>query len=534
MADLRQLNALLGAIECSRCQQIGGLKLSSCPESRQGFAVRLLLHCALCGYEFGQEYSSPHTNMDRPGLKPFAINDILVMFFNQSGMGHTGMNLLGALLGSKVLHLKTFQDKENRLIDTIVDATEDVLQRSAQVVREAYLELNPDTSDSPLDITVSFDGTWHKRGHTSLYGVGAVIDVLTGLVLDYTVCSKYCHACTLKEAEFGSRNCAEFEAWFANQEADCCADYKGSSNAMEAECARRLWSRSIDLHNIRYTGMLGDGDSKAFRAVTELAPYPDVTIEREECVNHAHKRLGTALLNLMKTAKLGGRGHGRLTQTKALTLQGYYRGAITSHIGDADGMRHAVWASLLHCMSTDDDPHHTRCPPGSESWCFFQGALAEGTEPGPHAEHLRHPLAYEVAEAMLPIYTRMSDPNLMQRLAKGKTQNPNECLHSVVWSRCPKTVFVGRHKLHGAVASAVSAFNTGASQLTDLMRRMAIEINKVTLAYAEEKDRVRMQRASKGAHEEEKERRLAKQARRKEERAADTLVEGPTYVPGGF
>ena len=383
MADLRQLNALQGAIECSRCQQIGGLKLSSCPESRQGFAVRLLLHCALCGYEFGQEYSSPRTNMDRPGLKPFAINDILVMFFNQSGsMGHTGMKLLGALLGSKVLHLKTFQDKENRLIDTIVDATEDVLQRSAQVVREAYLELNPDTSDSPLDITVSFDGTWHKRGHTSLYGVGAVIDVLTGLVLDYTVCSKYCHACTLKEAEFGSRNCAEFEAWFANHEADCCADYKGSSNAMEAECARRLWSRSIDLHNIRYTGMLRDGDSKAFGAVTKLAPYPDVTIEREECVNHAHKRLGTALLNLTKTAKLGGRGHGRLTQTKALTLQGYYRGAITSHIGDADGMRHAVWASLLHVIwALTMIPSHQMPPqvlsPGASSSVLWQKAQSQ-------------------------------------------------------------------------------------------------------------------------------------------------------------
>ena len=80
MADLRQLNALRGVIECSRCQEIGGLKLSSCPESRQGFTVRLLRNCALCEYEYGQAYSSPCTAIDRPGLKPFAINDILVMF----------------------------------------------------------------------------------------------------------------------------------------------------------------------------------------------------------------------------------------------------------------------------------------------------------------------------------------------------------------------------------------------------------------------------------------------------------------------
>lgn len=41
----------------------------------------------------------------------------------------------------------------------------------------------------------SFDGSWHKRGHNSLYGIGCVIDVLTGLVVDYEVMSKYCHLC---------------------------------------------------------------------------------------------------------------------------------------------------------------------------------------------------------------------------------------------------------------------------------------------------------------------------------------------------
>ena len=72
---------------------------------------------------------------------------------------------------------------------------------------------------------------------------------------------------------------------------------------------------------------------------------------------------------------------------------------------------------------------------------------------------------------------------------KRKNSEPQRvlCLHSVVWSRCPKIVFVGHHKLHGAVASAVSASNTEACQLTDLMRRMATEINEVTLAYVEDR-----------------------------------------------
>ena len=101
------------------------------------------------------------------------------------------------------------------------------------------------------------------------------------------------------------------------------------------------------------------------------------------------------------------RGCGRLTKDKAIRQQHYYRYAITASGGDADNMRDRVWATLFHCMSTDEEPHHTRCPPGTD----------------------------------------YSDSNLLKRLAKGKTQNSNESLHNVIWSRCSKTVFVSRRKI---------------------------------------------------------------------------------------
>ena len=44
------------------------------------------------------------------------------------------------------------------------------------------------------------------------------------------------------------------------------------------------------------------------QAVDGLEPYgPDTEILKEECINHAHKRMGTALLKLMKGQKLGER-----------------------------------------------------------------------------------------------------------------------------------------------------------------------------------------------------------------------------------
>ena len=53
---------------------------------------------------------------------------------------------------------------------------------------------------------------------------------------------------------------------------------------------------------------------KTSGAVVALAPYGETGIECQECVNHAHKHMGTALLNLTKPGNLGGCGYDWLTK----------------------------------------------------------------------------------------------------------------------------------------------------------------------------------------------------------------------------
>ena len=118
-----------------------------------------------------------------------------------------------------------------------------MLSTSVAKVKEAYRQLDPTLPEGALPITVSFDGSWHKRGHTSLYGVAAVIDVLTGLVVDYVVLSKYCHACALKKNIFDIES-EDFKLWYEGHKDQCAINYTGSSNAMEVEAAVRLWQRS--------------------------------------------------------------------------------------------------------------------------------------------------------------------------------------------------------------------------------------------------------------------------------------------------
>lgn len=38
-----------------------------------------------------------------------------------------------------------------------------------------------------LKIDVSYNGSWMKRGHTSMIGMGAIIEVYTGFIVDYEV-----------------------------------------------------------------------------------------------------------------------------------------------------------------------------------------------------------------------------------------------------------------------------------------------------------------------------------------------------------
>ena len=92
----------------------------------------------------------------------------------------------------------------------------------------------------------------------------------------------------------------------------------------------------------------------------------------------------------------GGKGHGKLTAATILRLTKYYSNAIRSNLNDLEGMRNAVFATFLHAVSSDEDPHHNRCPAGASSWCFYQRAVAKGERPGPHKDNVGTPLSSEV------------------------------------------------------------------------------------------------------------------------------------------
>ena len=95
-------------------------------------------------------------------------------------------------------------------------------------MRRAYHDADQSLGDSPvIDLTVSFDGSWMKRGHQSLYGIGGVIDVVTGLVIDTVVLSLYCQRCAYASTWYNGKGSAAFIGiwWHGGQG---CRDHVGS------------------------------------------------------------------------------------------------------------------------------------------------------------------------------------------------------------------------------------------------------------------------------------------------------------------
>ena len=51
------------------------------------------------------------------------------------------------------------------------------------------------TTDDVVNVAVSTDGTWQKRGHQSPFVIQAAISAVTGKILDIEIQSRFCTEC---------------------------------------------------------------------------------------------------------------------------------------------------------------------------------------------------------------------------------------------------------------------------------------------------------------------------------------------------
>ena len=437
----------------------------------------------------------------------YDVHNNLVKAALQSSIGYSGVLEWCASLNIHPLSEGSYYAIAKEIENSDIEKLEKAMQSTREQLH-ALLRDRDGNNNEVKDIRVSCDGSWSKCGFTAMYGFVSVIEITSGLCVDFVVLSKWCKTCTNKEKDNVPPH-------------NCSINFGGSSPAMETEGWRRLWQRSVEKCKFRYVEVVSDGDSKGITAAQKAVTYK---VEKSECVNHVAKRLYRLLTEASKKHKLGGNRLGSLTKDKILRLSHYFGEAITDE-GTVEDMKKRIYATLRHCMSTDKKPQHIHCPDGETSWCFYKRAIADGRPIPPHKKKMSTYLREPVVAKMMPVYMGLLTDELLGK-CKGETQNSNESLHNVIWKELPKIRFFCLRRMEYGIYRGVTKFNLGAAT----MGRVLGDTGSIAVAIRKKTDRKRLYDAMTASGKKgEQKRRKIKKVREEEEKIA---AEGETYGPG--
>lgn len=146
-----------------------------------------------------------------------------------------------------------------------------------------------------MNLKVSGDGSWKKRGFSSLFGVTMLIGYYTSKIIDIVVKGSYCQACIYYDKK--DKN----ESYYLEHKEECPINHIDSAGKMEVDAVLEMVERSEELFGVKYSNYIGDGDAKTLKAILDVQPYGEnFEMVKNECVGHVEKRMGNCLRNVKK------------------------------------------------------------------------------------------------------------------------------------------------------------------------------------------------------------------------------------------
>ena len=133
--------------------------------------------------QFSRQYSSCEESSSLPtssGVtqrgKSYDINRRVVYRAIESGSGYEGLATFFGIMNMPCLSKPAYYKQLDKILEALEDEAKEDMRKAGERLRQQILEENPEKDlDDTLDAVVSFDGTWAKRGFTSLTGVVFVI-----------------------------------------------------------------------------------------------------------------------------------------------------------------------------------------------------------------------------------------------------------------------------------------------------------------------------------------------------------------------
>lgn len=171
---------------CTTCR--APLTLKEDMVTRRGLISKLSISCTQCDSE--AVVSDPYA------VETKSLNTRSVLAMREIGRGRSSLDhFLGLMDLPPPVTTNSYSEHNRRLAKVSMAAAEANMQAASAVLHQLCDARPTDI----IDVTVTCDGTWSKRGFTATYGVVTVIAWETGQVLDFEIKSK---RCTGKETQF--------------------------------------------------------------------------------------------------------------------------------------------------------------------------------------------------------------------------------------------------------------------------------------------------------------------------------------------
>ena len=185
------LNSIVSYIVCYTCSS----RTVGLVENANVYGMSSLLEVVCCDCE--TTVMSQHTSPCVVIGRTYDINDVYSCKSN--GVGYAqACSFISDLNLPQPTTSRAYYTKLDKLATACTKALEEHFRIIRIIVKEEHLKLEEHRTDvdvDTVDIAVSYDGTWQKRGNSSHNGVFVVIDVLAGYVIDFEVMSNYCQVC---------------------------------------------------------------------------------------------------------------------------------------------------------------------------------------------------------------------------------------------------------------------------------------------------------------------------------------------------
>lgn len=100
-----------------------------------------------------------------------------------------------------------------------------------------------------------------------------------------------------------------------------------------------------------------------------------------------------------------------------------------------------------------------------------------------------------------PTFKALSNPELLSKCLKRKTQNPNKSQNNVIWSWVPKRTFVSLDTLNFDVFDAVLFYNNGYLSKIKVLEQLGLVAGSHMVRVMKRLDRERVRKAEKAVQD---------------------------------